>query len=499
MQVVPRLRRFSLEGWVDPADVFVTLFADERTAVWLDAGHGASSGRTYLASSTLVATARVSATAEAQANVRVFGSSPDGSLTEEDVVPGTMLEFLRADLDGRARIENESPHPSFALGWVGWLGYESGASALAIPVARPKGDAGPDAAMAFVDRAVVMDHDSGTMELIALVDDDTSASDRETTDWAMDVRHRLSSATGSASRYAEIHADAFSADERPAAVWRHGPAQYLDLIRSCQESIRQGDAYQLCLTNEATARVERDALALHLRLRTSSPAHHGGFLRISGTSLISSSPERFLSVSASGRVQTQPIKGTRPRGTTLVRDLELRAELEASDKERAENVMIVDLMRNDLARVCRVGSVAVSHLLAVESYPQVHQLVSTVEGDLLPDLGAVDAVAACFPAGSMTGAPKLSAMRILNRLENGPRGVYSGCFGYFGLDGAADLAMVIRSVVVRSGSVSIGAGGGITALSDPDEELQEVAVKAAALLAAAGLTVVGNGSGTPNV
>jgi len=161
--------------------------------------------------------------------------------------------------------------------------------------------------------------------------------------------------------------------------------------------------------------------------------------------------------------------------------------------------MIVDLMRNDLARVCDVGTVEVHDLLSVESYAQVHQLVSTVQGRLAAGRTALDAVAACFPAGSMTGAPKISAMRILGALEKGRRGVYAGCFGYFGLDGSADLAMVIRSIHLADGRVTIGAGGGITALSDPREELEEVRIKARALFAAAGLEPSGNGSTDGNV
>jgi anthranilate synthase component 1 len=238
---------------------------------------------------------------------------------------------------------------------------------------------------------------------------------------------------------------------------------------------------------------------VHLRLRRDSPAHHAGFLRIAGETLVSSSPEQFLLVTPDGHVRTKPIKGTRPRGATVAEDLRLRAELEASEKEQAENVMIVDLMRNDLLRVCEVGSVGVRHLLEVESYAQVHQLVSTVEGRLRPALTAVDALAAAFPAGSMTGAPKLSAMRILAGLEAGPRGVYSGCFGSLATDGSADLAMVIRSLRFRDGVVTIGAGGGITALSVPAEELEEVSVKAAALFRAAGLRPPGNGPEPSNV
>ena len=475
MQVTRRLRRFPVDGWVDPADAFVCLLGDAPDAVWLDAGPGATTGRSVLAAGDRLATETVGG--------GVVVRDPDG----ERRFDRTMLEFLRDDLSGRERVPTVSDEPSFALGWLGWLGYETGVAACGIPVAATEG---PDAATLFADRAVVVDHAERTIELLILDGDGDAAV------WVGAVRGKLATASGAAARYAAEHD--VDTSLRPA-TWRHPDDEYLALIQSCQESIRSGDAYQLCLTNEATAEVDRDPLAVHLRLRTASPAHHGGFLRLAGTSLVSSSPEQFLAVTADGRVRTKPIKGTRPRGTTIARDLELRAELEASEKERAENVMIVDLMRNDLGRVCEVGSVEVHHLLAVESYPQVHQLVSTVEGRLLSGLGATDAVAACFPAGSMTGAPKLSAMHILNALEGGPRGVYSGCFGYFGLDGAADLAMVIRSIAMRPGRVSIGAGGGITALSVPDEELEEVAIKASALLAAAGLRADGNGPRRPNV
>ncbi|MEO7016571.1 MAG: anthranilate synthase component I family protein [Leifsonia sp.] len=480
-----RLRRFPIDEWVDPADAFVALFGDAAHAVWLDAGPGATTDRSFLAASDRLATATIGG------GVVVRG--PEG----ERRFDGTMLDFLHDDLSKQERVTAVPGDPSFALGWLGWLGYETGAAACGIPIAATDG---PDAAMLFADRAVAVDHALSTIELLVLDDDGDgdgdAGRDADVIAWVAAVRGTLATASGAAARYAAEHD--VGAPPHPA-TWRHSDDEYLALIRSCQESIRSGDAYQLCLTNEATAEVDRDALAVHLRLRAASPAHHGGFLRLGGAALVSSSPEQFLAVTAEGRVRTKPIKGTRPRGTTIARDLELRAELEASEKERAENVMIVDLMRNDLGRVCEVGSVEVRHLLAVESYPQVHQLVSTVEGRLLSGLGATDAVAACFPAGSMTGAPKLSAMRILNALEGGPRGVYSGCFGYFGLDGAADLAMVIRSIAIRPGRVNIGAGGGITALSVPDEELEEVAIKARALLAAAGLRADGNGPDRPNV
>ncbi|MGJ8721874.1 MAG: anthranilate synthase component I family protein, partial [Salinibacterium amurskyense] len=219
-----------------------------------------------------------------------------------------------------------------------------------------------------------------------------------------------------------------------------------------------------------------------------NPSHHGGFMQVGEISLLSSTPEQFLAIDSSGLIETKPIKGTRRRSADSAEDERLAAELLASDKERAENLMIVDLMRNDLGRVCEVGSVTVPKLFAVESYATVHQLVSTIRGQLRADVSAVDAIKASFPAGSMTGAPKHSATLILDSLERAPRGIYSGVFGYVGLDGAVDLAMVIRSIVMDARGSTIGAGGGITALSVPEEELAEVKLKAAALLRVLGVS-----------
>ncbi|WP_431247413.1 aminodeoxychorismate synthase component I [Leifsonia xyli] len=475
------LRVLRLDTWVEPADAFVALFGgvgvDVPDAVWLDSGPEAATGRSFLGTGRLAATASVA----------------DGTVTIGGVVrDGGILDALRDDLRARGtstvgnaveaarRVEGTSPAPIDAhpVGWWGRLGYEAGAAAAGAPVASSRdadGAHAPDAALLFVDHFLAFDHAARTLDLVAPDDADGRL-------WLDASVRLLDSAAGAAAAYEAAH-------DVPAASasWRHDDAAYLAAIRACQQSIHAGDAYQLCLTNRAQGESHADPLAVHLRLRRVSPAPYAGFVRIGGDVLVSSSPEEFLRVESNGRVRTRPIKGTRPRGATVAADIALRAELESSEKERAENVMIVDLMRNDLGRVCEVGSVEVSHLLAVESYAQVHQLVSTVEGTLRAGLGAVDAVAACFPAGSMTGAPKLSAMRILNRLESGPRGAFAGCFGYLAVDGSADLAMVIRSVHFSDGTATIGAGGGITALSVPAEELEEVRVKAAAVLRAAGL------------
>jgi len=267
-------------------------------------------------------------------------------------------------------------------------------------------------------------------------------------------------------------------------TYRHSDSEYISLIESAKEFIANGDAYQLCLTNQISIETEVDPFAVYLKLREINPAPYSSYVRLGDRAIISSSPEQFLRVSSSGVLSTKPIKGTRPRNADPVLDAELAAELVANEKERAENLMIVDLMRNDLGRVSEPDDVVVTKLFDIESYASVHQLVSTVTAKLKPGLDVFDAITACFPAGSMTGAPKIRAMEILSELEAGPRGIYSGCLGFIGFNGAADLAMTIRTIVFESGRATIGIGGGITIDSVPGEELAETKLKAKALLAA---------------
>jgi para-aminobenzoate synthetase component I len=376
-----------------------------------------------------------------------------------------VLDWLQESLAAEQVDASDAP-PGFCLGWVGWLGYELRGETMAMPVRQDSRY--PDATWLRIERALAFDHSTGTVTAMAL--DDAEA-------WRSEVLVALSR---------DAHAL-----PAPAALgdptWAYPDDEYLELIAQCQHAIVEGDAYLLCLTTEVRVDGSPDPIATYLALRESSPTHHGALVRAGGISLLSASPEQFLTVSPEGIVTTSPIKGTRPRGDTEAGDWRLRRELEVSVKERAENVMIVDLMRNDIGRVSKPGTVGVTGLLAVESYAQVHQLVSTVRGELKDGLTGVDAIRACFPAGSMTGAPKLSATTILDRLERRPRGIYSGAFGYLGFDGRVDLAMVIRSIIIDQDGATIGTGGGITALSVPAEELAETKLKAAALLAALGV------------
>ena len=424
------LTAIPLPGWADPEAVFLALRGRSDGEFWLDAGAEAASGWSILG---------FGAVEHDPAHVR---ATPLGS----PAVPG--------------------PVP-FAGGWVGWLAYEDGAAAAGAPTAV----GATTSAWIAVDRAVAFDHARRSMWALASDGAEVHAGES----WAAAVQ--------------AVPAEPIVTPPHPpaanTATARDGVARYVDLVGECRAAIRRGDAYQLCLTTQFSAPAPAQPVDAYRRLRRATPAHHGGYLRIGDRHLLSASPEQFIDVSGDV-VRTSPIKGTRPRGATPEEDAALAAELRASEKERAENVMIVDLMRNDLSHIGVPGSVVVERLWEVESYPAVHQLVSTVSARLQADLTFGALCDAVFPAGSMTGAPKLSAMTILHGLERGPRGVYAGCFGHVGLDGTVDLAMVIRSIVVDGEMASVGAGGGITWLSEADAEAAEVATKARAPLAALG-------------
>ncbi len=481
------IRSRVLEGWVEPARVFSALYGESTHVIWLDAGEHTDDGHSYLGAARL-GTALLTASVTEGTVTRWVHGGEGAPPTRASARPGTIFDELRTDLMARGTLDAQSTPgdavtTGFVGGWVGWLGFELGAQTVQTPMyISPH----PDAALIYIDRVIDFDHAMRTVRVTGEIDaggDSSQASAFD--DWAdafaAEFAHLATTPTEPAPQPIALATTA-------RAIWRHSAERYEELIAECQAAITRGDAYQLCLTNSITIDVHPHPLDAYLTLRASSPSHHGGLLRFGDTSLLSASPEQFLQISTTGVVTTKPIKGTRKRGSSLVRDIELRADLESSEKERAENLMIVDLMRNDLGRIAELGSVRVQKLLAVESYPHVHQLVSTVQARLKSGLSALDAVAASFPAGSMTGAPKMSAMTILHDLEAGPRGIYSGVFGYLGRDGAIDLAMVIRSIVLSPAGASIGTGGGITALSVPSEEVEETQIKARALLAALGVT-----------
>jgi para-aminobenzoate synthetase component 1 len=330
-----------------------------------------------------------------------------------------------------------------------------------------------------VDRAIVYEHATKTMHFVA-----DCESRAEFDAWHHAALLRLALLGGNAASYELDYPAATAAVLTPDDK----KGDYLAKIGKAQEHISAGDVYQLCLTTRLRGDYTGDPLSYFLRLRKSHPAPYAAFIRIEGVAFASISPERLIEVHGS-RVLSSPIKGTARRSSDPREDTELLERLAADPKERAENLMIVDLIRNDLSVVCKPETVLVESLLAVKSFSTVHQLVSEVSAQLRDDKTGFDALAALFPGGSMTGAPKSSAMQIINQLESSPRGPYSGGIGWIGKDGSMDLGMVIRTAVFTANEVSIGIGGGITADSIPESEHEEIRLKAHALVSELSATV----------
>lgn len=455
-----RVHTSALPGWIDPAAAYRALSDGAEASFWLDSGPDAISGMSYLGA----AGARVSYRIGEPLRV----SGPDGA----SELPGTIFELLdRWSAEAVASRDGLGP---FQLGLVGFLGYElhrlvTGSRIRAEDApwpARPH----PDAMLLRIDRMLAIDHERQRLTLLACAEHDEEAAA-----WFAKARALL-------ARISEEPARPAAPPPEAVPRWASSDEEYLEQIRACQQRIHDGDAYQLCLTTRVRVDGAFDPLTTFESLRQANPTHHSALIRTPEVSLLSSSPEQFLDIAPDRRIRTSPIKGTRPRDVDPVQDARLARELLESEKERAENLMIVDLMRNDLGRVCELGTVAVSRLLEVESYRTVHQLVSTVEGRLRADAGLGEVLSAVFPAGSMTGAPKHRAIELLDGLEPTPRGIYAGAFGYLGRDGRVDLGMTIRSIVLDSDGATIGTGGGITAGSVPEEELAEAKLKADALL-----------------
>ena len=475
-QLPPRyqLHVRSMPGAVDTQSAFAALFADNPRPFWLDS---AAPGRfSFLGdgSGPLAEFVRYRLPDRA---VEIEASEKGNSR-----VAGSVFEYLREELLRRG--VDGPPLPfGFGCGYVGYFGYELKADCGA---ATAHDSDIADACWLFADRMIAVDHERDRTYVLALSEigrEGMKGDEADAQCWIRAAADRLTSLTEQTGNPLNYLPDTTNSEPEPG-VFDRSRAGYLADVRTCQELLRAGESYEICLTTTARAPVTGPELDYYLRLRSANPAPYAAFLAFGNVTIACASPERFLSIDEHGTVEAKPIKGTMRRGGTAEEDASLSEQLASDPKARAENLMIVDLLRNDLGRVCEVGSVRVPRLMAVESYATVHQLVSTVSGRLRPDMDPIDCVTACFPPGSMTGAPKLRTMAIIDDLENGPRGVYSGALGYLGLRGAVDLNVVIRTAVSAGGQWRIGAGGAIVLASDPDEEYDEMRLKAAATLAA---------------
>jgi para-aminobenzoate synthetase component I len=385
--------------------------------------------------------------------------------------------------------------PPFQGGLAGYIGYDWGAMLERLPVPRYDDLAIPDLVLGLYDWVIAWDHRIGTAWLISTGLPDTGAARVRRARERMDLaRERLGGRRGSEAGALRVTGRQDSPVPTYPVTEIEGAERldlrstfthrgYLDAVARVREYIIAGDIFQANLSQRFQSALTEPPFALYRRLRERNPAPFAAYLAFDELAVLSASPERFLRLDQTRRlVETRPIKGTRPRGLGPMHDAALGRALAESAKDRAENVMIVDLLRNDLSRVCRPGTVRVPELFALEHHPTVHHLVSTVLGELAPGADAVDLIRAAFPGGSITGAPKVRAMEIIAELEPTQRGVYCGSIGYISATGAMDTSIVIRTYLALGGRVYFQAGGGIVADSDVELEYRETLDKARALI-----------------
>ena len=477
----------SLEGTVSAELLFKRLFGDCEHAFWLDSADAPS----RLAQRSFLGTSGGTGRLLLEYDVKEKVVTRHSALAAQRSA-GSVFQALDDELAVRRLPSDAQLPPGLAGGFVGYLGYECKADCGSPNVHNSHL---PDAVMMFANRIVAIDHIGQRTTVIALCGDEDHEEQRA---WL------LASATAAAELIADGPTEAqVRADPLPPAdgaqahevVFRcgRGRERYLADIARCQAELAAGVSYEVCLTDQIHTDATPNPFQLYQRLRRRNPAPFSAYLKLGETAILSSSPERFLGIDRERTVQARPIKGTTPRSPDPAEDAANHQMLLNDEKTFAEHLMIVDLLRNDLGRVCELDSVRVPEFMIVEKYPTVHQLISTVTGTLDTQHTPVQLVRACFPGGSMTVAPKLRTMEIIDDIEREARGVYSGSIGYFGLDGSVDLSIVIRTIVMRPGATTIGAGGAIVMQSDPQEEFDEILLKARAPMAAVAETVTGSG------
>jgi para-aminobenzoate synthetase component 1 len=394
------------------------------------------------------------------------------------------LEALRRRLD-RHRTATVAGLPPFQGGVAGLFGYGLCHQIERLPWPRFDDFRVPDLAVGVYDWVLGFDHQTGRAWLVSSGADAGARRERldQVKRWLDTPRPPVAYADADADEAIPVAARLRPVANLPGVFSNFSRDEYLATIRRAVEYVHAGDCFQVNIAQRLLTSAHLPALELYARLRDRNPAPFAGCFDLGEFRILSASPERFLRVERGG-VETRPIKGTRPRGKTPAEDQSLADELRQSEKDRAENVMIVDLLRNDLGRVCEYGSVRVEALCRLESYPFVHHLVSEVRGTLRPECGPVDLLRAAFPGGSVTGAPKVRAMEIITELERVARGPYCGSLGYLGFDGSMDTNLLIRTFTHGRGWMQFAVGGGIVADSRPETEYDETWAKAAGLLRA---------------
>lgn len=388
-----------------------------------------------------------------------------GKITEESSFNGDVFQCLKEILADYKTI----PHPSlpFTCGGIGYFSYDLVRELEVLPEKAVKDLEIPDMYMNFYDSYVIFNHITNEVFICTL------NILKEKNERFIEIKNKI--LAGKKVQYLPptnrdtVFKSNFSKED------------YLDGIEQVRNYIKQGDIYITNLTQRFNCSTDRSAYDIYKDLRFINPAPFSSLLNFEDFSIISSSPERFLKI-RKGLVETRPIKGTSPRGLTEEEDIINRKFLENSEKDKSELLMIVDLERNDLSKVCKPHSVKVTELFKIEQYSTVYHLVSNIVGELKDNVTAVDCMKACFPGGSITGAPKIRSMEIIDELERTRRSIYTGCIGYFGFDGNADFNIVIRTILLKDNKATFGVGGGITWESIKESEYDETLDKAKALM-----------------
>ena len=475
------LRMRTIQGQAPTEHVYERLFADAEASFWLDS----ADAPTWLAQcsymGTTAGTDRCFVTYDVdKGEVEI---DRDGVKT---VQHKSIFDFLDRELKRIAIEPPEGVDRGLVGGYVGYLGYELKADCGSQNVHSSDM---PDAAMMLANRVVAVDHTKDLTYVFALC----RGEDPEAELWLEAARDLIEGAIANPPAERPLAPPSEPGGHVSFQSGR-GRERYLADIVKSQSELLAGESYEVCLTDQFSTDASPEPFDLYRQLRRSNPSPFAAFLRLGENAIVSSSPERFLSVDRERQVMARPIKGTISRVDDPAEDAARRDELAGDEKTYAEHLMIVDLLRNDLGVVCDVDSVAVPDLMVIEPYATVHQMVSTIVGRLEDGRSAIDCVRATFPGGSMTGAPKQRTMEIIDDLEEEARGVYSGSIGYFGADGSTDLNIVIRTIVMRPGRTTIGAGGAIVMQSDPQDEFDEILLKARAPMAAIARTVTGSES-----
>ena len=405
-----------------------------------------------------------------------------GNITKITGNPFNELELLM----NKFRFRQESAISPLTGGAVGYFGYDLARFLETLPSKSIDDLKLPDAYFMFIDTMIVFDHWENKKYILSVTKPSKNLKERKKREESaqkslafLEKKIRLREKR-KANR--KIHTGYNGEIKISPMISKE---EYIEMIKRVKEYIRAGDVYEVNLSHRLEAELENDPWKIYKKIISFNPAPFSAYMKFGDLKIISSSPERFLNVKGTA-AESRPIKGTRPRGKTPGEDKALKNELSLSEKERAENLMIVDLVRNDLGRVCKFGSVEVAELMAIEPYSRVFQMVSTIRGELDGDKNNFDCIKACFPGGSMTGAPKIRAMEIIEELEPVKRGIYSGSLGYLSFSGETDFNIIIRTLIASKGKMYLQVGGAIVADSDPEAEYEETWHKAMSVLGGIG-------------